>query len=67
MKIEPSTAVVSNQTWFERSSPRWMADNASTIVSELMSSTNELAEVNGMSNTSFGPMEPSAMRFLYSR
>ena len=32
-----------------RTSPRWMADTASTMVSELISSTNELTDVNGMS------------------
>ena len=32
-----------------RWSPRWMAATASTIVSELISSTNELTDVNGMS------------------
>ncbi len=31
-----------------RSSPRWMAETASTMVSELISSTKELIEVNGM-------------------
>ena len=37
-----------------RSSPRWAAETASTIVSELMSSTKELTEVKGMSYTVSG-------------
>lgn len=45
---------------------------ANTMVSELISNTNELAEVNAMSNTSeirsVDPEMPGASgRFLYSR
>ena len=39
------TSQVRTRWW----SPRSMAETASTMVSELMSSTNELTEVNGMS------------------
>ena len=41
-----------------------MDDTAKTMVSELISSTNELTDVNGMSNTSLGPMSLGAMRPL---
>jgi hypothetical protein len=64
MKIEPSTAVVASQIRLLRSSPRCSAESASTIVSELISSTKELTEVNGMSNTWRGPSALPAMRFL---
>ena len=49
MNTAPSSAVVDSHTRSRRSSPRWMAATASTMVSELISSTNELTEVNGMS------------------
>ena len=49
MKTDPSRAVVDSQTRRRRWSPRWMAATASAIDSELISSTNELTEVNGMS------------------
>ena len=48
-KTAPSSAVVVSHRRVRCTSPRWAADTASTIVSELMSSTNELTEVNGMS------------------
>ena len=48
------------------SSPRLTPDRASTMVSELINSTNELTEVKGMSNTSVGRVRPLA-RVLYSR
>ena len=37
-----------------RWSPRWIAASASTIVSELISRMNDVAEVNGMLKSSFG-------------
>ena len=37
-----------------RWSPRWIAASASTIDSELISSTNDVTDVNGMLNSSFG-------------
>ena len=45
-------AVAITQTRNRRWSPRWIAASASTIVSELMRSTNELTDVNGMSKIS---------------
>jgi hypothetical protein len=53
-KAIPSSAVASSQTLERPTSPRWIAESASTIVSELASSTNDETEVNGMSNTSAG-------------
>jgi hypothetical protein len=46
--------VASSQTLERPTSPRWIAASASTIVSELASSTNDETDVNGMSNTSAG-------------
>ena len=41
-----------------RSSPRWIAASASTIVSELISSTNDVTDVNGMFSRSLGVGPP---------
>src|SRR4051794_16087630 len=49
MKVERSSAVVTSHRRRRWWSPRWMADSASTIVIELMSSTNDDTDVNGMS------------------
>ena len=46
--------MASSQTRIRPMSPRWIAASASTIVSELASSTNDETDVNGMSKTSFG-------------
>ena len=48
MKVMPRKAVASSQTRRPRSSDLWMAASASTMVSELISSTKELTEVYGM-------------------
>src|SRR5687767_12401501 len=61
MNSIPSAAVARSQIRMRRWSPRWMADRASTMVSELISSANELNDVNGMSYTSIGRV-PSAPR-----
>src|SRR5581483_12041606 len=45
MNVAPRSAVASSHTRRRRLSPRWMAASASTIVSELISSTNELTDV----------------------
>ena len=45
MKTMPSMAVASSQSRNRLWSPRWMAASASTMVNELISSTNELTEV----------------------
>jgi hypothetical protein len=37
-----------------RTSPRWIAASASTMLTLLISSTNELTDVNGISKRSFG-------------
>jgi hypothetical protein len=49
--------------------PAWCAGaaSASTIVSELMSRMNDVADVNGMSNKSFGPGPAWSGRPRYSR
>ena len=47
-----------------RWSPRWMAARASTIVSELISRTNELTDVNGMSYRLCG-VGPDTARWRY--
>ena len=49
MNVAPSRAVATSQMRSRWWSPRSMAATASTMVSELISSTNELIEVNGMS------------------
>ena len=54
MNSDPSRAVVSSHRRLLRMSPRWRAERASTMVSELISSTNELTEVKGMSKMSPG-------------
>ena len=45
MNVAPNSAVVSSHTRMRRWSLRCMAASASTIVSELISSTNELTDV----------------------
>ena len=55
MNTAPSMAVVASQTRLRCTSPRTIEATASTMVSELMSSTNELTDVKGMSKTSSGP------------
>ena len=42
------------QIWNRRSSPRWIADSASTIVRLLISRMNDVTDVNGMLKTSAG-------------
>ena len=54
MNTAPSRDVVSRNVRHRRWSPRWIADTASTIVSELNSSTKHDTDVNGMSNSSCG-------------
>ena len=49
MKMAPSRAVVSEPEPVAVHVAPVMADTASTMVSELISSTNELTDVNGMS------------------
>jgi hypothetical protein len=48
MKLDPRIAVVVSQSRSRRSSARWAAETASTMVNELMSRTNVDTEVNGM-------------------
>ena len=57
--MAPSNAVTVSQVIVLRSSRRCAADTASTIVSELISSTNELIEVSGMLYSCDGVGEPS--------
>ena len=59
-------AVVSSQPRDRSTSPRCSEESASTMVSELIRSTNELTEVNGMSKMSVGTVVPLP-RVLYSR
>jgi len=49
MKVIPNRAVAISHARSFAWSPRWMAASASTIVSEDISSTNELTDVYGMS------------------
>ena len=70
MNTPPSAAVVSSQSLQRSISPRVIDDTASTIVSELISSTNELTDVNGMSNSSAaasGSSSDSGLRLRSSR
>ena len=69
MKIEPSAAVVSSHNLQRSISARWMEVTASTMVNELIRSTNELTEVNGISNRSaaVGPLVEGPTRFRSSR
>ncbi len=48
MNVRPNKVVAMSQTRNRRWSPRWMAASASTIVSELISSMNDVTDVNGM-------------------
>jgi hypothetical protein len=59
--VAPSSAVTVSQSLVRSSSVMRREETASTIVSELISSTNELTDVNGMEYTWSGP-GPSPMR-----
>ena len=58
MKTAPSMAVTSSHALPRSRSLRPNADRASTIVSELMRSTNDETDVNGISNRSVGRTSP---------
>ena len=57
---------MTSQAWHRRMSPRVIEATASAMVSELISSTNELTEVNGMSKTCLAP-RPTTLRWRSSR
>ena len=65
MKVAPNSAVAMIQIWKRRSSPRWIAESASTIVRLLISRMNDVTDVNGMLNTSagVGPFWPGRSRY----
>src|SRR5918992_125753 len=65
-KVIPRRAVASSHTRSRRSSPRWMALRASTMVRLDIRRTNELTEVYGMSYTCSGN-GPWMLRPRYSR
>jgi hypothetical protein len=50
-KSDPSSAVTASHSLELRSSPRFTAETASTIVNELINSTKLDADVNGMSHS----------------
>ena len=64
MNVMPNSAVARIQMRNRRWSPRWIAASASTIVSELISSTNDVTDVNGMlsSLSGVGPLRNCASR-----
>src|SRR3546814_17370639 len=66
MNTAPSSAVEASQTRLRWTSPRVIEATARAMVSELISRTNELTDVNGMSNTSVGP-RPGVLRRRSSR
>src|SRR3546814_17522173 len=66
MNTAPSSAVEASQIRLRWTSPRVIEDTARAMVSELISRTNELTEVNGMSNTSVGA-RPCVLRWRSGR